>query len=49
MEYHQEVLINGDVERVFPLLRRIRLGGTNFEIGKKLAEISIQNHDISLE
>ena len=49
MEYQQDVLINGDGEKVFPLLRQVKLSGTNFEIGKQLAEINITNHGDTLE
>lgn len=47
MEYQQQVLIDG--EGVFPLLRHVRLRGTNFEIGRQLAEINIANHGDRLE
>jgi len=47
MEYQQKILING--EGVFPLLRHVRLRGTNFEIGQQLAEINIANHGDTLE
>ncbi len=47
MEYQQQILIDG--EGVFPLLRHVRLRGTNFEIGQQLAEINIANHGDTLE
>lgn len=49
MEYQQDILISGDGEQVFPLLRHIKLSGSNFEIGRQLAEISIANHGDHLE
>ncbi len=49
MEYRQDILINGDGEQVFPLLRHVELNGTNFEIGKQLAYINIEHHDDCLE
>lgn len=49
MNYQQDVLIEGDGAQVFPFLRHIRLSGTNFEIGQKLAEINIENHGDFLE
>jgi len=44
MQYQQNILINGDGEHIFPLLRLVKLRGTNFEIGRQLAEINIANH-----
>lgn len=49
MEYQQDILINGDGVDIFPLLRHVKLNGTNFEIGKQLAEINIVNHGDTLE
>lgn len=47
MEYQQNILIDG--ERVFPLLRHVRMQGSNFEIGRQLAELNIVNHGDRLE
>ena len=47
MEYQQNILIDG--EYVFPLLRHIKIQGSNFEIGRQLAELSIANHGDTLE
>ena len=49
MKFDQQVLIDGDGGEVFPFLRKISLGGTNFEIGKQLAEINIANHGDTLD
>lgn len=49
MEYQQDVLIDGDGGDVFPLLRHVKLSGTNYDIGKQLAEINIANHGDTLE
>ncbi len=49
MAIEQEVLIDGDGGDVYPHLRRINLSGTNFEIGKQLAEINIANHGDTLD
>ena len=49
MEYQQDVLIEGNGGDIFPLLRHIKLSGTNYEIGKQLAEINIVNHGDTLD
>jgi hypothetical protein len=46
MPFHQSTLVTG--KESFPTVRHIQFRGTNFELGRQLAELSIANHGDSL-
>ena len=47
MTFHHSTLVKG--KEIFPTVRHIQYRGSNFELGRQLAEVSIANHGDSLE
>ena len=47
MHFQQSTLVKG--KEIFPTVRHIQYRGTNFELGRQLAELNIANHGDSLE
>lgn len=47
MHFQQSTLIKG--KEIFPTVRHIQYQGTNFDLGRQLAELNIVNHGDSLE
>jgi hypothetical protein len=47
MPFRHSTLVKG--QDIFPTVRHIQYRGTNFELGRQLAELSIANHGDSLE